>query len=831
MLSAIPRLRAVRFSVVCRPALLLILISCALVHPARSVAAGRSSGDASAVDTSDKPTAGSVPEATVELIEQSCYDCHQGEHAEAGLDLESLGDDLRDPDTLRHWVRMIDRIRDGEMPPEDYGELEPDVVNRFVGDTGAWIRRWQQAEANTLGRVRSRRLTNQQLERTLHDLLAIDRPLASLVPEEQRTDGFVGIAEQQSMSHFQLQSHLRVVDAALDAAMDRVTQSSEKTEKTFTARQIARENPRRRCRDPEMIDGLAVTWSSRLIFYGRITSSTVPESGWYRITFKASALNPPENHGVWCTVRSGKCTSGAPLLSWVGAFEATDEAKEFSYQAWIPKGHMLEIRPGDTTLKMARFQGGQVGAGEGGPQNVPGVALHQMRMERIHPGGDLNQVKQQLFGDLDVEIDHKRNSVRLRAEDPNEQIEQTGRQLQRFASQAFRRPVDAQTLQPYLEILRQSIDQGSDPIEALRAAYRAVLCSPRFLYLTEQPGALDGHAIASRLSYFLTGSMPDEQLRRLAESGQLSRPEVLLEQTDRLLEGEGLRDFVRDFTAQWLDLAQIDATEPDRKLYPTFDIVVQQAMLRETVRFLETLIAENRPASELVDADFTFLNSRLARFYEIDVDLDDAELGNEFERVSLDGQLTRGGLLTHGSILKVTANGTNTSPVVRGVWVSERILGERIPPPPENVPAIEPDVRGAETIREMLEKHRSDAACASCHRKIDPPGFALENFDPAGRWRDEYRQGRKRLPIDAGYQLPDGRRFEDFAEFRELIAADPRPIARNFAGQLVVYATGGEITFSDRQVLDEIVEKAEATDYGMRSIIDAVVLSPLFLNK
>lgn len=749
-------------------------------------------------------------------------DCHQGADAEAGLDLETLSSDLAAADTLRHWVRVVDRVESGEMPPAEDGEIEPPEVQRFVTKTGGWIRDWQTAQHQTLGRVRARRLTKLQLERTLHDLLAIDVPLADLIPDEQRTDGFTGIAEGQSMSHFQLASHLTVVDAALDAAFARLTGRTDKIETHFTARDIARRNPRQRCRDPEMLDGLAVTWSSRLIFYGRISSTTVPESGWYRVTFKASAVNKPKEHGVWCTVRTGECTSGAPLLAWVGAFEATEEPREVTYEAWIPKGHRLEIRPGDATLKMARFRGGQVGAGEGSPQKVPGVALHSMHMQRIYPGGDVKSVQKHLFGDLDIKIDRSKKTIQLVSDDP---VSDTAKQLRAFARRAFRRPADEAALKPYLQLLRDSIADGSDPVEALRGAYRALLCSPRFLYFTEQPGELDDDAIASRLSYLLTGSMPDWQLMKLAKEGRLKDHNVLREQTERLLKGRR-GQFVKDFAAQWLDLIDIDFTEPDRKLYPNFDIIVQNSMLDETHQFLQTLIAGDQPARKLIDADFTYLNSRLARFYGLRGAKTDT-----LQQVSLKADSHRGGLLTHGSILKVTANGTNTSPVLRGVWISERILGEPIPPPPANVPAIEPDVRGAKTVREMLARHRSDEACSSCHQKIDPPGFALENFDPAGRWREHYYQNRKRVPIDASYTMADGRKFKNFDQFRDLIAADAKPIARNFAEKLLVYGTGAPISYADREIVDRIVEQTKGTDHGLRSLIHAVVTSPIFLSK
>ena len=574
-----------------------------------------------------------------------------------------------------------------------------------------------------------------------------------------------------------------------------------------------------------MIDGKAVVWSSGLIFYGRITSTTVRKSGWYRVTFSASAMNQPQEHGVWCSVRSGRCTSGAPLLSWIGSFEATVEPTERTFEAWIPAGHMLEIRPGDATLRRAKFQGGQVGAGEGEPQNVPGVALHSMRIEEIHPGGDVALAKRRLFGEMNVEID-RHQKLRLISDEPSQEAV---KQLRAFAQRAFRRPTSEEDLKPYLRLLRRSIAEGDDPMDALRASYRAILCSPRFLYFIEPVGPLDDHAIASRLSYLLWGSMPDHQLRQLANDGKLRDSRNLGQQVERMLKGPRSRQFVEDFAGQWLDLVDIDFTEPDRKLYGDFDILVQNSMLDETHQFLHALLENDSSATELVDSDFTFLNSRLARFYDIDgVD------GDQMRQVTLAPGSHRGGLMAQGSILKITANGTNTSPVLRGVWISERILGTPIPPPPESVPAVEPDIRGAKTIREQLQKHLSDVSCAGCHQNIDPPGYALENFDAAGQWRDTYRRGGKgepRLPIDSSFTLADGREFKDFDQFRDLLCSDPRPIARNFAEKLLVYGTGAPISFADRAIVEQIVDETVDQNFGLRSLLHAVVSSATFLSK
>ncbi len=768
------------------------------------------------------------PDGANRFLRQYCLDCHAGQDAAGNLDLTRLPAELEEEDVEPTWVRIYDRVQAGEMPPAEVEPPPPVAREDFLRSTESRLVAHQRHRDAQLGRVRGRRLTNLQLERSLHDLLGIDIPLRDQMSAEARTAGFTTVADGQAMSHFQLEQHVTVVDAALDEAFRRVASGPDEWERLLPAGKLVRRRARSRTREPELIDGHAVTWSSRLIYYGRLPSTTARQSGWYRFTVKARALKPPPDRGVWCTVRSGKCVSSAPLLGWVGAFEAQPELREVTFEAWLNAGDMLEIRPGDATLKMARFQGGQVGTGEGGPQNVPGVAIESIRMARFHRHAADRHVQRLLFAELPVHRGQQPNVLALESSDPRDDAE---RLVGDFATRAFRRPVAPSVAAPFVALAHRSLDHGTDLASALRVAYRAILCSPRFLYFYEQPGRLDDHAIATRLSYLLWNRPPDRELLELADAGRLDEPTAIRGQVERLLQHRHGREFVVDLAAQWLDLSLIDFTEPDRKLYPGFDAIVQQSMLDETHRYLQTMLDNDLGVELLIDSDFTFLNSRLARYYRIG-----SVQGDAVQKVRLEADDHRGGLITHGSILKVTANGTTTSPVIRGVWLSERLLGVEIPPPPANVPAIEPDIRGAKSIREMLAKHQADTSCASCHVKIDPPGFALENYDPSGRWRDRYfaaGRGRNRrgLPIDASFEMSDGRPFENLDEFRRLVLEDRSQLARNLAEKLLTYGTGAPIRFSDRRHVAEIVETAAATNYGLRSLLHAVTVSPIFLSK
>ncbi|MFG0265103.1 MAG: DUF1592 domain-containing protein [Rhodopirellula sp. JB055] len=779
---------------------------------------------------------------SVEFLRAQCIDCHDGPDGEGGFDIHAVSPDLTNPASLKRWIVIHDRVEDGVMPPPEDIELDPETVRDFIEPLRDRVRAYQLKQQRDEGRVRGRRLSNEQLSRTLQDLLRVELPLDDLMPPEQRVGGYVHLASAQSMSHFQLNTHLKVVDKALDAAFAKALEPASEWAIDMPPEKIANKPKGRRNRDPEMRKGLAVIWSSGLIFYGRISSTRVPEDGWYEITLTASGLKPPKDHGVWCSVRSGECNSGAPLLSWIGSFEAEPEPKTMTYRAWLPKGHMLEVRPADRTLKLGRFQGGQVGFGEGEDQDLPGVAMHALAMKRIYPAGDRKSTRQRLLGTLPLRYNRSLGRSEVNVDKFNEKRDRNELRaaIIRFADLAFRRPIDASTIEPILQLAEEERQSGASFIDALRAGYRAVLCSPRFLYLTEfadESGRLDDWAIASRLSYFLTGSMPDQELRAAADEGLLRRPGELKRQTDRLLETRRGQRFLIDFSDQWLDLTDIDFTEPDRRLFRNFDPTVQAAMLEETHHFLQRLLDEDRPVRELVGADYTYLNTRLARYYGLtESEADLAGLDDQMSLVRVDPASPRGGLLSHGSILKVTAAGNDTSPVLRGIWVSERILGVEIPSPPENVPAVEPDIRGAKTIRELLAKHQADASCAACHKNIDPPGFALENFDAGGRWRERYmkKRGNAYKPgadVDPSFTMPDGTAFESFVAFRDLIAERDEQLAANVASHFTTYATGQTIQFADRDRIEEMVANTQDKQFGFRSLLDEAIHSDLFLSK
>lgn len=433
--------------------------------------------------------------------------------------------------------------------------------------------------------------------------------------------------------------------------------------------------------------------------------------------------------------------------------------------------------------------------------------------------------------------------VEVLTEKPHEDAK---RLLHRFMKRAYRSEVEPQHVERFLRLFEHQFDQGVGFASAMLSAYTAVLASPGLIFLNEQPGALDDAAIATRLSLFLWNSEPDSVLRKLAETGELRKPEILRAQVDRMLDDPKSKRFVEAFTDYWLDLRKVDDTSPSTALYNDYELdePLKLAAMAETRLFVSKLIADDLPAKNIVQSEFTYLNERLADHYGIaDVQ------GAEMQYVKLPNDTVRGGLMTQASVLKVTANGTTTSPVVRGNWITERILGMRISPPP-SVPAVEPDIRGSTTIRQQLEKHRSDASCASCHAKIDPPGFALESFDVMGGFRERYRAVSEHVPpekgigmngqaftfhygpsVDCAGTLADGRGFQDVRELKQILLREEKSLARNMASQLTTYATGAPISFSDRAAIEQILERSSASGWGLHSIIHSIVQSELFLNK
>ena len=414
--------------------------------------------------------------------------------------------------------------------------------------------------------------------------------------------------------------------------------------------------------------------------------------------------------------------------------------------------------------------------------------------------------------------------------------------LKFFANCAYRRPATQEEVDHLMAVVEKRMRAGRPPEEGFKDALKAALCSPAFLFLSQEslpvanaPDAaagnairpkLDGFALASRLSYFLWSSMPDDELFPLATSGELTKPEVLREQTRRMLNSPRSDAFVSGFLDSWLNLRSLGGTPPDRGEYEFYYYKgLEHAFKQETRLFMRDLIETDGTILNFLDCDYSFVNQPLATHYGVG-DLGDPENAHAFRKIRFTDS-NRGGLLGMGSVLTISANGIETSPVVRGVFLLENILGTPPPPPPDDVPAIDPDVRGAKSIRDLLSKHRESPSCYGCHQKIDPLGFALENFDPVGGWRTQIGKTK----IDASGELPSGEKFSDLASLKAILLQRKKLFARMLTDRLLTYACGRRIDTLDERFVDKIVAEMPKHKYGLHSLIEAIVTSELFVSR
>ncbi len=402
--------------------------------------------------------------------------------------------------------------------------------------------------------------------------------------------------------------------------------------------------------------------------------------------------------------------------------------------------------------------------------------------------------------------------------------------LTRVASAAFRRPVRNEELEPYLILTRKYLAEKGDFWAAAEYGVRAILTSPNFLYLAETTPSdsenrkVSDYELATRLSYFLWSSMPDDELRDAAKRNELGDPQVLRRHVERMLSDPKSASFAENFVGQWLDLRKLGEMPPDPKRNPAYyDDNLEDAMRDETRLFFAHVLDENRSILEFVDSNYTFLNAPLARHYDIpDVDHE------EFQKVYLKPDSHRGGLLGHGSILTATSNGVETQPVVRGIWVLKNLLGTPPNPPPPDVDPIEPDTRGVATIRQLMVKHRNNPTCYECHRKIDPIGLSMENYDYVGAWRDRYS---KKLPIDSSGELPNGTKIPGPRGIKTFLLERPEQFTKCLTEKLFVYALGRRLSFADRDDIDQIVSAMPKRKYGFRDLIQQIVASEAFHIK
>lgn len=835
------------------------------------------------------------------LIKSHCLDCHTGPSAEAGLDLKAFKFHLVDEGNFDRWVKIYDRIKNREMPPADQPRPDAKELAKVTLSLQKSLIEADTARRQGNGRAVLRRLTRTEYENTIRDLL--DLPgiaLKDLLPADGEAHGFDKVGEALEISHVQLAKYMEAADQALEYAIATSPEPPEVyREQQYPAAQYSlklvvlngdavllkdkkpdaavpligekREQKLRWWEEQGVFpsqsavgvfrhedDAFRPRFRFAPIFPGRYRMRTSLWSFWWNKDHLEPAPKP----------EAAALYAGTRVIDYFDAPSLKSQVHEV--ELWMNPAEQVGFNAASLHPIRVSERRGRTLAYEG-----PGIAIDWIEFEGpIHETWP-PESHRRLFGDLPLKsLDTRTTELRLpprinlksrrpipgtlpyvpklkpeerhllwtpSSENP---LEDARELLSAFLPRAFRRPVTDDEIQRFVEIVSDRLNQNETFEGAMRRAYKTALCDPRFLYHSEPTGKLDEYALASRLSYFLWGSMPDAKLNSLAAENKLSDPKMLYAQVERLLNDAKAERFRDDFLDQWLDLDRIEETTPDGQLYPEFSRYLKDCMVEESRAFFQEMLEQDESVLNVVDSPYGLLNQKLAELYDIP-----GIEGRTLRRVKWPDDSLRGGFLTQAAVLKITANGTTTSPVTRGAWVMDKILGTPPEPPPADVPAIEPDTRGTTTIREQLAAHRSQAICASCHRKIDPPGFALESFDVIGGWRERYRSvenGEKvdfQFPngrgvryrlgpsVDSSGVTPDGKPFAGIADYRKHLLENPDQIARNLTRQLLIYAAGAEVRFADRTEIDEIVSACRERNYGLRTMIHRIVESPLFQMK
>ena len=668
------------------------------------------------------------------------------------------------------WEQIALRMRSGEMPPKGAPQPSTEQLAAVAGWVDASYARLDRTQPIDPGRVTARRLNRVEYSNSVRDLLGIDMNPAADLPSDPYGYGFDNIGDVLSMNAGLAEQYLKAAEQIAAAAIPIDAAAPPPTMQRYLAERIGQDRQLRMRIDHAFpADG---TYTLRTAFYQALKDGT-------QVRLRISVDGREVGTDVlkfYYQIDRGIEARGIPITAGKHRIDASIELlpePEYKgnppYLEYVQVYGPLATAPAAETAAYKRF----FGCGHA-PGRHDGAACAKQILPPL-------------------------------------------------ARRAFRRPVAPEEIDGLLSLAAREEQRSGSFEQAMRTTLEALLVSPQFLFRVERdrgdagPQPLSGHELASRLSYFLWSSLPDEELSRLADEGALASR--LEEQTKRMLADPRANALVENFTGQWLQTRNLDVTKPDAERFPEFTGELADAMRRETEMVFAAILAEDRPILEFLDGRFTFLNERLAKHYGIE-----GVEGDQFQRVQLDGG-RRGGVLTQASVLTVSSYPTRTSPVIRGKWVLDNILNEPPPPPPPDIPTLEESAGdSAGTMRQQLEKHRANTACAACHARMDPLGFGLENFDAIGRWRD--RDGD--APIDASGVLPGGRSFTGPAELKAVIVENKDAFTRALAEKMLTYATGRGMEVRDRAAVRRIADRVEASEYRFQELILAVVESEAF---
>ena len=764
------------------------------------------------------------------FLESFCLDCHTGRRAKAKLDLERF---RSSEDVTRHrkeWEKVLHMVSEREMPPERRDQPTEPQRAEFVDWVRRELDRFDCDGPVDPGRVTIRRLNRTEYDATIRDLLGVDSSPAETFPADDSGYGFDNIGDVLSFPPLLMEKYLDAAESVLAEAFGDTAPRSHERWEAETFLDVPHAAPR----------------ELGLLFVGReadvVADVSVDRAGWYRL--RASAFGEQAGPDP---VRMAFLVDGKRVAT-VDVEAESDAIGEYD--------HWLQLEPGSHRVGVAYTNNynepNHPNPALRGDRNLlldafelQWVAAHDSRDPDPDPerGGESGEDSKgdrfdgPVFTSTLVEGVRARSVLR-RGTDLDSVLSEL---LSDLALRVYRRPVDGSERDRLVQLGDLALDDGDSLEGAVRFALEAMLASPRFLFRAEldeagrdldaaraasdaasgtQRESLDAYSLASRLSYYLWSSPPDARLLSLAAAGRLADPDVLDAEARRLLASPRSRAFVESFAGQWLQTRFLREVSPDPDVYPGFDDELREAMAGETLAFFEAIVREDRSALDLIDGQFTFVNERLARHYGLS-----GIEGGEFQRVDL-RESPRGGLLTQASFLTITSNPTRTSPVKRGLWVLDRLLGTPPPPPPPNVEELseEPEAILSGSLRQRMEKHRLDPGCASCHERMDPLGFAFENFDGVGRWREFDGE----FVIDPSGKLPDGRSFDGPQGLQGILRSQKEKFARALVEKLLTYALGRGLEYYDKCAVDRVVERARGDDYRLSSMIREVVQTDPF---
>ena len=803
------------------------------------------------------------------FVKQYCADCHAGQDPSGDRNFEGLDGRIENDTDLIDLQDMLDQLNLGEMPPEDAEIPEAEQRQTVIDWLTKTIAEYHRNRSSGSPETILRRLNSREYRNVIRDLFSLNTILfdpTRRFPRDQQTEHLDNVGETLVTSGHLLSRYLDAAEQVVDKAMYPLQQPEVQTW-SFTDnlhQQPEIDQVHRKTNHYTYLTLYDVIGADKHEgAYAPIHdfAEGVPYDGVYQIRFKAAGVNrehpyedeflgtdrrEPLRLGIVAGHRDvGPLHKPQPVEPLLAELELSDEMASYSVRVWLDRGYTprFTFRNGlmDARNLWSRVQ-------KKYPELFPktGSGIVAARYNAIAKG----KLPQIHVDDIEIQgpfyDSWPRPSQRALLGEDWEQAarsqqlsdEKMRKHLERFLALAYRRPVESTEIERILGVIHVRQAAGKSDLEAYGDGIKTALCSPNFLYWNEDPWSalesttdsspLSDLSLASRLSAFLWSSMPDEQLMQTALDGQLAQASYLEAQVDRMLADSRSSAFVEDFLDSWLTLRDLGATPPDRNDFRSFyHYDLGAAMRQETELFTRYLLDENLSILNFLDSDFTFVNKRLAEHYDLQVPEELKSDAFRFRKVGLpDGR--RGGLLGQASVLTVTANGIDTSPVVRGVWLLENILGTPPAPPPPDVEPLDPDVRGAKTIRDQLEKHRQTPSCYECHRRIDPLGFALENYDPIGGWRESYGRGAR---IDASGALPGGKTFEGIADLKPLLMARKNQFAKALTEKLLAYSLGRRLAPSDRPHVDRIVQQLNEDGNGFRDLIHYVVRSPVFLTR